>query len=109
MNQGRKTKRTKRRSSGKLPDFSSMTDAEVAEFWDTHDSADYWDQLEQIDEPVLIATSPKKAISIRLPEAMTVKLKQIARKKGIGYQPLIRMWLLERLVQELQEEPKSKK
>ena len=57
--------------------------------------------MEPVSEPLVFATSPKKAISIRLPEAMTIKLKQIAREKGIGYQPLIRMWLLERLSQEI--------
>lgn len=86
--------------AGDLPDFSRMSDEEIARFWDTHDSADFWDQLEPVDEPIVFATSPKKSISIRLPEAMTVKLKQIARQKGIGYQPLIRMWLLERLAEE---------
>lgn len=89
-----------KRKAGDLPDFSRMSDEEITRFWDTHDSADFWDQLEPVDEPIVFATSPKKSISIRLPEAMTVKLKQIARQKGIGYQPLIRMWLLERLAEE---------
>ena len=31
----------------KLPDFSKMTLEEIARFWDEHDSADYWDQMEE--------------------------------------------------------------
>lgn len=89
-----------RRKPVKLPDFSRMSDEDIADFWETHDSADFWDQMEPVSEPLVFATSPKKSISIRLPEAMTIKLKLIAREKGIGYQPLIRMWLLERLTQE---------
>lgn len=88
------------RKPAELPNFSRMSDAEIADFWQSHDSADYWDQMEPVSEPLVFATSPKKSISIRLPEAMTIKLKQIARQKGIGYQPLIRMWLLERLAEE---------
>jgi len=91
---------SKKKIVNELPDFSRMSDDEIANFWDTHDSADYWNQMKPVSEPLVFATSPKKSISIRLPEAMTIKLKQIAREKGIGYQPLIRMWLLERLTDE---------
>jgi predicted DNA binding CopG/RHH family protein len=34
-------------------------------------------------------------------QTSSIKLKQIAREKGIGYQPLIRMWLLEKLTEEI--------
>lgn len=32
----------------RLPDFEKMTLDEIAEFWATHDSADYWDQMEDV-------------------------------------------------------------
>lgn len=97
----------KQNPTSRLPDFSRMSDEEIAAFWDSHSTADYWDQMAPVDEPVFLATSPKKAVSIRLPEAMTVRLKQVAREKGIGYQPLIRMWLLEKLAEEGRERAKK--
>lgn len=62
------------------------------------------DQLTPYEERLAYSSSHKKTISIRLPEYLTLKLKEIARRKGIGYQPLIRMWLIERLEEELEEE-----
>jgi len=60
--------------------------------------------LTPYEERLAYSSSHKKTISIRLPEYLTLKLKEIARRKGIGYQPLIRMWLIERLEEELDEE-----
>lgn len=33
-----------------MPDGSSIE--ELAEFWDTHDATDYWDELEEVTEPI---------------------------------------------------------
>ncbi len=33
-----------------LPDLSKMTEQELAEFWDTHSFADYWDQFERVQD-----------------------------------------------------------
>jgi predicted DNA binding CopG/RHH family protein len=53
-----------------------------------------------VDLTFVDARPAKKQISLRLdPEAID-KLKAIARRKGIGYQTLIRMWVMERLIQE---------
>lgn len=85
--------------SKKLPDFSKMSDKQIAEFWDTHDVTEYWDQLKPVKEP-FIDKRPKKAISMRFDEDTLQKLKIIAESKGIGYQTLIRMWIKERLKKE---------
>ena len=34
----------------KILDGSSIE--ELAEFWDTHDATDYWDELEEVREPI---------------------------------------------------------
>jgi predicted DNA binding CopG/RHH family protein len=81
-----------------LPKFTS--EREEAEFWDTHDSTDFLSDTEPVDLTFVDARPAKKQISLRLdPEAID-KLKAIARRKGIGYQTLIRMWVMERLIQE---------
>jgi predicted DNA binding CopG/RHH family protein len=84
-----------------LPDFSKMSEDEIAEFWETHDVSDYWDRMEEVKEKFIVR--PKKAISMRLDEKTITQLKVISRRKGIGYQTLIRMWIKERLEQELQK------
>jgi len=83
-----------------LPDFSKMSEDEIADFWETRDSTDYWDEMEEVREP-FIDVRPKKAISMRIDEETLKQLKKIAIKKGLGYQTLIRMWVKERLEKEL--------
>lgn len=86
----------------KLPDFSKMTDKEIAKFWRTHDVSKFWDKMKEVKEPFR-DVRPKKAISMRIEEETLTNLKRLASKKGLGYQTLIRMWINERLEDELQE------
>jgi hypothetical protein len=64
------------------------------EFWDTHDTIDFADDLS-----AATYTPAKKAapISIRLDHADRVRLKAEARKMGIGPSTLARIWIKERL------------
>lgn len=46
------------------------------------------------------ARPPKKQMSLRLDPDAIEQLKAIAARKGIGYQTLIRIWVMEQLAQE---------
>lgn len=82
----------------KLPVFHS--DREEAEFWDSHDSTEFLEDSTPVDVTFIDTRPLKKQISLRL-DAQTIEaLKQVAHRKGIGYQTLIRMWVNERLLQE---------
>jgi predicted DNA binding CopG/RHH family protein len=81
----------------RIPDFKS--DEEAAEFWDTHSLADYWDDT-QPAEDVEFRLRPLKQISLRLAPGQIERLKQIAARKGIGYQTMLRMWVTERVREE---------
>lgn len=83
-----------------IPKFA--TEKEERQFWATHDSTRYFGSMREIKEPLLQDARPaKKAISIRVDEPALAKLKRVAGKKGLGYQTLMRMWVLERLEQEI--------
>jgi len=82
----------------KLPKFA--TDQEESNFWDTHDSTEFLDDTEPVEVAFVDARPRKKQISLRLDAQTIDALKAIARRKGIGYQTLIRMWVMERLAQE---------
>ncbi len=79
----------------KTPKFAS--DQEEADFWDTHDSTNYMDDTVEIDAVIIDARPNKSPISLRLEPETIARLKEVAGRKGIGYQTLIRMWVLERL------------
>ena len=86
----------KRRS--RIPHFRS--EAEEAHFWDTHDSTDFLDEL----TPVKVSfprPKPKVLVSIRLAKPQVRLLQRLAARKGLGYGSLMRMWLTERLLEEL--------
>lgn len=83
---------------GRLPEFKD--EKEEAEFWETHDSTEFLEETEPVEVTFVDARPPKKQISIRLDPEAIGRLKAIAARKGVGYQTLIRMWVMERLAQE---------
>lgn len=95
-----------------LPDFKN--EREEAEFWDTHSMADYWDQLEPEEVKIELAPelaakikerSKAKRVTLRLRVSQIEAAKEIARKKDIPYQTLIRSWIVEAIRRERGESP----
>ena len=71
------------------------------EFWASHDSTQYvdWRKAESVLIPNLKPST--KTISIRLPENILEELKILANKKDVPYQSLLKVFLAERIQQEL--------
>ena len=82
-----------------IPQFKDEN--EERQFWAEHDSADFvdWSKAEQVIFPNLKQST--KSISIRLPESLLARIKTLANKKDVPYQSLIKMFLGERIDQEL--------
>ena len=80
-------------SEHRIPDFQSRE--EMAEWFDTHDMADYWDQLKPVE--IRVAKNLSHALNFRLDGATFKKLREVAAAKGIGPTTLVRMWVMERL------------
>ena len=83
----------------KIPEFKN--EDEEREFWAKNDSSEYldWDKSERMVLPNLKPSS--KTISLRLPEYILDELKMLARKRDVPYQSLIKVYLKERVDQEL--------
>ncbi len=79
----------------KLPDFSKMTLEEIGDFWDTHDSAEYWDEMEEVE--VTFKRPKEKIVSMRLSSEDLEEIKRRARNLGLGHTTLIRSWIKEKL------------
>ncbi len=75
---------------------------EERKFWATADSTEYVD----FDTPLEFDLSKLKptteSISLRLPGHLLMRIKQIANSKDVPYQSLMKMFLSERVEQELQ-------
>jgi predicted DNA binding CopG/RHH family protein len=90
----------------KTPTFRS--DRQAADFWATHDSARYTSDLKE--EPVTVDTalsrrvaeraSAKKPVTLRLENQQIIRAKELARRKSVPYQTLMRMWIAEGLAKE---------
>jgi len=84
-----------------IPNFKS--EDEERAFWAAHDSTEYidWDKAEAAVLPKLKPST--KTISLRLPEIMLNELRVIANKRDVPYQSLIKVFLKERIDQELKQ------
>lgn len=85
-------------SKKRLPDFSKMTIEEEAEWWDSHDTADY--DREFVDEDIVFVPGGRKmAMTVRLEPGLISELSAEAKAKGIGPSTLARMLIIEYLRQ----------
>ncbi len=82
----------------KLPKFNN--EDEERAFWASNDSTDFvdWSKAERAIFPGLKPST--KTISLRLPESMLAELRQLANKRDIPYQSLIKTFLRERIDEE---------
>jgi predicted DNA binding CopG/RHH family protein len=89
----------------KIPKFN--TEEEEVNFWDTH-SLDEFNEDLTLAENVKFAKSRKRLVSLRLDSQQIEILKKIATGKGIGYLTLVRMWITEKLKEEITSKRISK-
>lgn len=82
-----------------IPIFKS--EDEEREFWADHDSTDYidWNKGKSIVLPKLKPTT--RTISLRLSGSMLDKIRLVANKRDVPYQSLIKIFLTERIDEEL--------
>ena len=77
----------------KIPRFK--TDKGAAKFWDTHSFTDYAEDTTAAK--IRFVKKARKSITIRLDPEDIAQVGEIAKKKGLNYTALIRMWIKEHL------------
>lgn len=82
-----------------IPKFKNEDDER--EFWATADSSDYfdWGKAAEVIFPNLKPST--ETISIRLPQMLLARIKQLANKRDVPYQSLIKIFLAERIEKDL--------
>jgi predicted DNA binding CopG/RHH family protein len=90
-------------SRKRIPSFK--TEDEERAFWATHDSTEYldWAKAKRAVFPNLKPST--KSISLRLPESILVGLKMLANKRDVPYQSLLKVFLAEKVEEELRRRP----
>lgn len=88
-----------RKSLKVIPRFES--EDEEREYWATHDSTGHidWKRAKPTPFPRLKPTT--RTISLRLPDPLLENLKMLANKRDVPYQSLLKIFLAERIEEEL--------
>ena len=73
------------------------TEAAERKFWETHDTADYFDLSKAVAVRFPNLKPSTTAISLRLPVSLLEQIKIAANKRDVPYQSLIKMWLAEKV------------
>jgi predicted DNA binding CopG/RHH family protein len=83
----------------RVPTFKN--EDEEREFWATHDSTEFvdWSKAKRAVFPNLKPST--KTISLRLPESIIAALKLLANKRDVPYQSLLKVFLAEKIEEEL--------
>ena len=84
---------SQRDGPSRIPEFVSRE--EEAQWFETHDLADYQDEFHTVE--ARFAKNLSAGINIRLDPATLAVLRREARQRGIGPTTLARMWILEHL------------
>jgi len=87
----------------KLPEFA--TEEELAAWVDTHDTADYLDEMEDADEVFTVRRTrfTTKPLDVHLRTDLFAAIEEAAERRGIPYQMLVQNWLREKVLQETSE------
>lgn len=84
-----------------IPRFKS--EDEERDFWATHDSTDYFDIKNRIEMDLSQLKPSTETISLRLPQFLLWRIKQLANKRDVPYQSLMKIFLAERVERELKK------
>ena len=83
----------KKKTRSRIPEFANYE--EEAEFWDTHDIGDYWDETDPVD--LKFSRNLSENLTVRLtPEVLSIMRRQ-ADQMGIGPSTLARMWIVKQV------------
>lgn len=81
-----------------IPEMNSYE--EMAEFWDSHSLADYWDQTEPAE--FQIAPDARRRYLVAVDPDLLQRAQRVARTRGLSTESLINL-LLEQRVREVEQ------
>jgi predicted DNA binding CopG/RHH family protein len=79
------------------PAFKSKK--EEREFWESHSSSDYWEDMEESQDTFKRANM--KSISLKIDPGLLNKIRIVAHKRGLSYNAMIRYVLSKGIEKEM--------
>ena len=77
-----------------VPEFATLR--EIADFWDTHSTADYFDIGHEVQFEMAAKRRPRR---IMLMPELREQVEAHARARGVSLETLVNIWMAERLRQ----------
>ena len=90
-----------RLKKSKIPKFKSYE--EEALFWDTHDITDFEDETEDVEIVFELNKPRDETVILRVQKDIKEKIEKLARSRGLNLSTLARMWLMEKLQENLRK------
>ena len=72
--------------------FASIEEA--AEWWDSHSTADYWDESREVKFDIQL---PPRKPTVALDSDVAERLRALASEQGVSLETLVNRWLQEKL------------
>jgi hypothetical protein len=79
-----------------IPEFETLD--EIADFWDTHSTANYEDLTHEVQFEVRLGQTNEIQPIVLLPE-LSETLQTLARTRGISVETLVNVWLTEKVLE----------
>jgi predicted DNA binding CopG/RHH family protein len=83
----------------KIPNFKD--EDQERDFWAKADSSEYFDFSKPIELDLSNLKPSTETISLRLPTFLLARIKELANKKDVPYQSLMKIFISDRINQEL--------
>ena len=87
------------KKKSRIPKFKTYE--EEARFWDTHDITDFEDETEDIDIVFELNKPRDETVILRVQKEIKEQLDKLARSRGLNLSTLVRMWMMEKLQENL--------
>lgn len=72
---------------------------EIGEFWDEHDTADYWEQTYPVEFTINLG-SKSQVTYYGIDKSLSEKISAVAEQKGMSAENLLNLWVQEKLKEE---------
>ena len=89
----------KQKISNKIPQFKN--EDEERNFWAKHSFLDFSDQFKRVKLDLSNLKPSTRPVTVRLPLFLIENLKTLANKKDVPYQSLMKVYLAEKIHEEL--------
>ncbi len=80
-----------------IPEFTTLED--IAEFWNTHSTADYDDLTHEVQFEIKLRKYTGQDQSITLLPELGTTIQALARARGVSVETLVNVWLTEKLLE----------